>query len=406
MKLKVNNNNVYVNMRKDFTMSFGDIIAHVQNDSIKSFVPLSDLQTKKDIKKYISEGYIVGYTYIEFKSAYPEIDADKIFFCKGFNPTYYFDRDNLILFFIPLYGTQAVTVNNAPLSNHVKECIDMFKEELNRGNYDVGCMALSGRMRMEYLNLCLDSGLTKGMYESFLNYYTLSDYGCDAISPENMEKLVSIKPASYKTKTTKALRHLPDVITVYRGEGELSTPTEKAWSWTLDINQANFFAARYGKTGGRIITATVPKSKIFEYISDIQEQECLVNPKDITLVDVIDLYGEELISNMSKRSISLFQKYRDLMLSHLNFYSDIHGASHTARVLFLSLLLADMNKLNIIDKEILATAAMYHDVGRVDDDIDDHHGSASAMYYKDYRLNFMPLNPYVEFLIKYLFMLN
>lgn len=382
-------------------MNIGDLMSSVRNDSIESFVPLSAITEQSVMDDYNASGYNIGYTYDEFKAEFPRIDADKIFFCRGFNPTYYFDREKLILFGLTLYGRDAIALPNMSFQEYVLESIREFIGKLKGSNYYIALTALSDRMRMEYLNLLLDAGITQGMYERFINFYTLSDYGCNAISAKNMELLVSSKSTKQINKTRKALKDYPNVLTLYRGVGERSTPIEQAWSWTLNINQANFFASRYGNKAAKIVTATVPKDKIVEYIKESNEGECLVNPKDVTLISTIELYNVELIENMSRKAIVLYHKYRDIMQECLDFDSEEHGAEHTARVLFTSLLLADMLALNDTDKETLATAAIYHDIGRTTDDTEDNHGAASARYYRGDILDYEEYNPVSEFLIKY-----
>ncbi len=57
--------------------------------------------------------------------------------------------------------------------------------------------------------------------------------------------------------------------------------------------------------------------------------------------------------------------------------SDIHGINHAKRVLFLVELLASLEKLDEPEKDILAIAAVYHDIGRTSDGADVAHGYSS-----------------------------
>jgi len=56
----------------------------------------------------------------------------------------------------------------------------------------------------------------------------------------------------------------------------------------------------------------------------------------------------------------------------------LHGVNHTRRVAFNARLLADIDGLSEEDKKVLLAAAMYHDIGRVNDDEDSEHGSYSV----------------------------
>lgn len=66
--------------------------------------------------------------------------------------------------------------------------------------------------------------------------------------------------------------------------------------------------------------------------------------------------------------------------------SELHGVNHTRRVSFNVRLLADIDGLSEEDKKILLTAAMYHDIGRVNDDEDPSHGAYSVKKMKSRQL--------------------
>jgi HD superfamily phosphodiesterase len=55
----------------------------------------------------------------------------------------------------------------------------------------------------------------------------------------------------------------------------------------------------------------------------------------------------------------------------------IHGIGHTKRVLFLVELLAALENLAEPERDILSTAAVYHDIGRTNDGVDAIHGFSS-----------------------------
>ncbi len=60
------------------------------------------------------------------------------------------------------------------------------------------------------------------------------------------------------------------------------------------------------------------------------------------------------------------------------YKSITHGIFHNERVALLSLFLAEKLNLAEIDAKIAIYAALYHDIGRVDDSVDDLHGTRSA----------------------------
>lgn len=60
------------------------------------------------------------------------------------------------------------------------------------------------------------------------------------------------------------------------------------------------------------------------------------------------------------------------------YKSFTHGIFHNERVALLALFLAEKLNLAEIDAKIAIYAALYHDIGRVDDSVDDLHGTRSA----------------------------
>lgn len=61
------------------------------------------------------------------------------------------------------------------------------------------------------------------------------------------------------------------------------------------------------------------------------------------------------------------------------FHSRLHGAGHISRVMVLGALLAQRAQLDENVTQLLMYACAYHDVGRVDDSVDDEHGLRAAL---------------------------
>jgi len=66
------------------------------------------------------------------------------------------------------------------------------------------------------------------------------------------------------------------MLTIYRGEGDLSTPIEDAMSWTLSKEVAMFFAKRFSSKG-TCYKAKVYLQDIYDYLPERNEQEILVD---------------------------------------------------------------------------------------------------------------------------------
>lgn len=72
---------------------------------------------------------------------------------------------------------------------------------------------------------------------------------------------------------------LPDEFQVYRGIGSKSN--KKGISYTLSLEKAEWFANRFQKRGGYVLTGTAKKKDVLAYFNGRQEQEILIEPKNI-----------------------------------------------------------------------------------------------------------------------------
>ena len=69
----------------------------------------------------------------------------------------------------------------------------------------------------------------------------------------------------------------------------------------------------------------------------------------------------------------------DILDDKHQYKSLLHGVNHTRRVAFNVLLLTNkLKSFNRRDTQILLTIAKYHDIGRLNDGVDDSHGERSA----------------------------
>lgn len=73
-----------------------------------------------------------------------------------------------------------------------------------------------------------------------------------------------------------------------------------------------------------------------------------------------------------------FEYYVKALKKDCLYQSHIHGIGHIERVLFFGGLIAMQNHCSKEDTELLLTACSYHDIGRIDDSLDDDHGRRSS----------------------------
>lgn len=74
----------------------------------------------------------------------------------------------------------------------------------------------------------------------------------------------------------------------------------------------------------------------------------------------------------------VFEYYVKALKKECLYQSHIHGVNHIERVLLFGGLIAMQNECCEEDTRLLLTACSYHDIGRIDDSLDDDHGRRSS----------------------------
>lgn len=251
--------------------------------------------------------------------------------------------------------------------------------------------SLEDSLRVSVLSKYIElSSPGENLYALFLDFYRTSDFGFSALKEDNLQKVFSGKSQKQKQNTEKKLSSLPDIVTIYRGEGSKSTPYEKSFSWTTSYKVACFFACRIPSLeNSRIITAHVSKCDIIEYFPNDEEKEVLVPPAAVKDRKVDTLYGINALTDEIQAFFPLYQHYRSRISTLYDAYGrandEEHDAEHTLRVLFDALLLVQVQGIALTKNEShqLCDAILYHDIGRTNDDVDDSHGAKSNDIYHD-----------------------
>lgn len=385
-------------------MTLSELMLNIKDVGMEQLVFQSDIKTIKDVEVYQKKGYNFVMTEERFKEKF-DLPTD----CIAYTPSIpygclYFNRQTLAVlnFPITLYTDACYAeLNFAMTKERFYNAVKNIEDDVDKGDYSISIHTLPDRMRLEYFDLLIQRGIDfPDFYEKFFSFYTISDYGFGSLSHDTIEKILQKKTPEDKKKTDDALSSLPNVVTIYRGQTKVGTPIEKAYSWTLDINTANFFAARLGTEDAEIVEARVSKDKIIEYDINGREQEILVRFEDVEVISRTQLYGLDKLKELLPKVEKAYHAYKD-KLGKLNFIMDdkgIHGKAHTLRVLLLSLLLAKQMGLSAKKAEMLATAAIYHDTRRKSDSSDTVHGYDAAQYYIN---NVKYPNPIIAFLIEY-----
>ena len=225
------------------------------------------IQTEEDVTTYKNMGHVFCRTETEFKEECPGVDPKCIFY--AMYSCIYFNQETMVA--CAFFGAESV------------------KKAEAAKNYKASVFAFPDTMRFDYLALLAKKGVPD-LYEIYLYVYTITDYGFNNIDDETFRLVVNSKTAKDRAKTRRKLKKLPDVVTIFRGENNLSTPYNKARSWSLDIGVATFFARRAGVTSGRIVVAEINKEDIIEIVSvSREEKEVIVDPAKVRFIREMDL---------------------------------------------------------------------------------------------------------------------
>lgn len=378
-------------------MTIGDILIQTNQANLDTMLPLTAVKTSADIERYYKEGYSVGMTASDFAKKYPRLPIERIYAAHNMlAPLYYCELDNPIVpivLSLNIYGGKRLAMNGELDEKFQQRVLDTA-EKISSGNIPFirsYLFSLEDSLRVSVLSKYIElSNPGEDLSVLFLDLYRTSDFGFSSLSENGLQKVFAGKSQKQKQDTEKKLSSLPDVVTIYRGEGSKSTPYEKSFSWTTSYKAACFFACRIPSLeNSRIITAHVSKCDIIEYFPNDEEKEVLVPPAAVKDRKVDTLYGINALTDEIQAFYPLYQRYRSRISTLYDAYGrandEEHDAEHTLRVLFDALLLVQVQGIALTKKEShqLCDAILYHDIGRINDEVDDSHGAKSKDIYYD-----------------------
>jgi hypothetical protein len=206
------------------------------------------------------------------------------------------------------------------------------------------------------------------------------------------------------TEEQAVLRGLPEVITIYRGCGP---GNERGWSWTLDVEQAEWFAERFGadepdEFSGLVVVGECRTEAVIAYFGRRGEQEILVAHDDVRIMDRIRVSEDDESDDLEDDDVtdeddswdeasspddpapriltSRIRRFEPQPIWFAHGADGIHGLAHETRVLIWGQVLAEMVREEgmSVDADMLGWAAALHDTQRWDDGMDPDHGGRAA----------------------------
>ena len=410
--------------------------------SLDDYCVLGEVKNEEQRESLESSGYHVGFTAASWKQRFPQINPDRVICQKTIlfpNTLYYYDPIGCICFPLQIYGGQVFLPSHADDSGFeefVLKQIRVMETARVRKEYIKLLAPIasegSGRMAMTLLaGLLKNEKPSPELYKAFMHYYTFVDCGAKELYASGVfDRLWLCKSDGQKRHTARAMRELPEMLTVYRGEGSESTDYREAFSWTLDINKAYFFASWRGGEKARIVKAQVRKADVVEYLTDRNESEILVFPGEIdhSSVSVMQcVTWEDFLNVVGSKKKSARDGYGNFdlnaysstsLLAKMNqIYDDLnrdniadHDRKHSIRValmasyLYRKDILPKYRRSGMIQKEQvfsvyveLMDAAAWHDAGRTHSSVSREHGARSYDLYR----NEMGEDPVAEFLMSF-----
>ncbi len=199
-------------------MNKSDLFAFVKSDSIDDLIKASEVKTREDIVRLQSKDYSIGFIFDELKKVFPRKITDNLFYNNGFDKTFYYDKEQFVLFPVPIYGMAMIESYNE-IAEVVLRKAEILEKGIKTGDYFPTLLVLGDKMRMQMLNKLIEQDKLNEPYSLFASVYNTSDYGCSELSKTSIKKLSMCKTAKQKAETEKRLSGFPDKVTVYRGKG-------------------------------------------------------------------------------------------------------------------------------------------------------------------------------------------
>lgn len=363
-------------------MNTSDILINMNNVTFDDMVCQDSILTDADKSHYQEKGYIIPYTKDEFEKEF-EVNSSCVFYTPSLSLfSVYINFESMAVCSLHLEMTELEGMDN--FKRQIPVAVARSEEEVKQHSFLNSILVLPDAMRFDYLKQLLQKYPSyDGIYSLFMSVYTDSDYGFAAMGNETARTLLRQKTSKDVNETKQRISGLPDRVKVYRGGNSKSVPYNSAYSWTRDINVAYFFAARRGDGPGYVAEGYVDKRNIIEYLPDDRgESEIIADPQNVTVDKVTRLEGIDYLKSVEPLISPIFNEYCE-KLEWLDFAdaTNEHGLSHERRVLFLTLAIAHRLHLPIEDMHILATASIFHDSQRTNDDVDENHGYDAKEYY-------------------------
>lgn len=162
---------------------------------------------------------------------------------------------------------------------------DMAKELFESKNYTLYFFSEQNLFAIDYFHRHYEKIETEDKYQAFKTMYLYCNYGFEYFDKDILSEVFTLADSEdsiekLKNKTNEQL------LTIYRGMGDRSTPIDSAYSWTLSLSVAQRFAHHFSR--GKVYQAKVNINDVIDYIEERNEDEVWVRFDSLQNVLIIE----------------------------------------------------------------------------------------------------------------------
>jgi hypothetical protein len=260
-----------------------NIFKEIHGDTNPTMIPVSSFngryELKLGLKSYEEEVKIL-------KEKVPHL-VDHIYFIpQSFMQTFNFYKDDVWVY---IYSLEWNFWESIDQQKQIEMQLKYMEECKKENDYENLFSCMEKKILIsKYIEL-FDSIPVEQKYNCFRYLWSRSEYGFDQFKPSFLKKVFSYKEHSEERNQSmielKEEIQDQEIINVYRGVTSQSTPYDKAISWTLDIDIAEWFASRFDSKG-KVMKAEIHIKDIHDFLYNRNEKEVLLNPKKLINTEV------------------------------------------------------------------------------------------------------------------------
>ena len=265
-------NSIFTSVKKSYTKDNFIQLTENNFDEIKE-------QYNKKVKPGIER------TYVQISSMMHDVglNINNVYFSKGhYQPFTY--RDGF--FYLSQNIINDLLLNRKSDVVPIKRSIDRANDLVKENNFEHLFMFVDSKYHILLLEDIYDIIPMEQKYNIFT--YINSDYGLKDINHDIVRDLLKFNLDKSRINELKSDKE--GYIIIYRGVEDLSSPLDRAYSWTMDKKTAEFFGNRFKNGTGILYKAKVKLENIIDYNNNREEKLILVLPEHVEDITVDKRY--------------------------------------------------------------------------------------------------------------------